>query len=82
MQWGRINFIKKIYINSEPETLHNAEKFHPTFKIMIFVVAPCSMNTHYIFTVIKISYIIFILSFCLYLFMAYLIVVVIPYYIV
>ena len=76
----KIHFIKN-YINSEPKTLHNAEKFHPTFNIVIFAVAPCSI-THLIFTVIKTSYIIFILSVCLYLFMVYLTVLVIAHYIV
>jgi len=46
---GGINFIKRNYINSDPKTLHNAEKFHPTFKIVILTVAPCSMITHYMF---------------------------------
>jgi len=79
---GGNHFIKKNYINNEPKTLHNAEKFHPTYKIVILAVAQCSMITPYIFTVIKTSYIIFILSICLYLFMVYLIVLVITHYIV
>ena len=63
VQWwgGGIHFIKKNYINSEPKTLHNAEKFNPTYKIVILAVALCSVITHYILTIIKPSYIIFIL---------------------
>ena len=76
----KINFIKKMYINSEPKTLHYAEKFCPTFKIVILVVAPCNTTTHYIFTVMKTSYIVFVLSVCLYLFMVYFIVLVTAHY--